>query len=124
MYTDSSNESIGAVICQLDDDNRLRPVEYMSTTLTTSTQSSDNILVKELKAIIAAVNKFDKYITSRSDTICLCNCEPLVQALSGTKESKASIERMKFRLFRYNITYKSIGGHYNPIADFLTFSLL
>ena len=33
IYTDASDESLGAVICQIDDDNRLRPIEYMSATL-------------------------------------------------------------------------------------------
>ena len=120
IYTDASEKSLGAVLCQIADDGRLRPIEYMSQNFSSDIADREDIPSKELRAINAALIKFKPYISKRQDTVVFCDNSANVLGLSASHETSATIEKMKFRITQHGIILKHIAGPSNPIADYLS----
>ena len=120
IYTDASEKTLGAVLCQIADDGRLRPIEYMSQNFSSDIADREDIPSKELRAINAALIKFKPYISKRQDTVVFCDNSANVLGLSASHETSATIEKMKFRITQHGIILKHIAGPSNPIADYLS----
>ena len=120
IYCDASDMAYGAVLCQIADDNRLRPIEYMSQNFSKELQKRKSTPEKELIAILGALLKFKPYISKRQDTVVFSDNSASIFALSGSNEASAVMEKMKFRITQFGIIMKHVSTEHNSIADYLS----
>ncbi|CAF4389893.1 unnamed protein product, partial [Didymodactylos carnosus] len=116
LQTDASDIGIGAVLMQTYPNGDL-PVAYFSQKLS-STQTKWSTTEKECYAILAAIEKWHKYLDGR-EFVLETDHKPLVQ-LNVKAQINAKCERWRLKLQQYRFSLKYIKGHENTMADYLS----
>ena len=117
LQTDSSNEYIGEVLLQEEDDGQLYPVMYASRKLL-DRESRYHITEKEMLAIVWCCNRFYKYLFGSRFTI-HTDCQSLC-ILNNKISNNARVIRWQLYLQSFDFTVKVIKGSENSIADYMT----
>lgn len=117
LTTDASDYGYGAVLEQLDDHERLRPLAYYSKCYT-SAQRNYSVTEKELLSIVMSIEHFHCYLFGKHFQV-FCDHKPL-SFLPNKKNAHSRLERwlMRLSIYKFTITYKE--GANNVIADFLS----
>jgi len=105
IAADASSEGIGAVLLQIQDDGRHRPVWYASRSLTDTEE---------------ACEKFREYVMGMSFTI-ETDHKPLVPLLKTTELAKMPphIQQFRMRLMRYSPEVANVPGKQQTTPDAL-----
>ena len=120
IAADASSEGIGAVLLQIQDDGRRRPVCYASRSLT-DTEKRYAVIEKEALAATWACEKFREYVMGLSFTL-ETDHKPLVPLLKSTELSKMPhrIQRFRMRLMRYSPEVVYVPGKQQTTSDALS----
>lgn len=116
LYTDASNNGIGACLLQQKESD-LKPIVHISRTLSKA-ERKYSIIEKELLAIVWSIVKLKHYLLGRFFTI-KCDHKPLL-ALKRKELKNNRINRWSLILSDYKFDLQSIPGHENILADFLS----
>ena len=114
VASDASQNGIGAVLLQVDDQGNRRPVSYASHSLTPA-EKNYAVIEKEALAATWTCERFSDYVLGINFTL-ETDHRPLVPLLSSTDLSKlpARILRFCLRLMRYSPVVKYVLGE-NPL---------
>ena len=117
IAADASSEGIGAVLLQIQDDGRRRPVCYASRSLT-DTEKRYAVIEKEALAATWACEKFREYVMGLSFTL-ETDHKPLVPLLKTTELAKMPprIQRFRMRLMRYSSEVAYVPGNQQTTPD-------
>ena len=120
IAADASSEGIGAVLLQIQDDSRRRPVCYASRSLT-DTEKRYAVIEKEALAATWACEKFREYVMGLSFTL-ETDHKPLVPLLKSTELAKMPprIQRFRMRLMRYSPEVAYVPGKQQTTPDALS----
>ena len=120
IAANASSERIGAVLLQIQDDGRRRPVCYASRSLT-DTEKRYAVIEKEVLAATWACEKFREYVMGLSFTL-ETDHKPLVPLLKSTELSKMPprIQRFRMRLMRYSPEVAYASGKQQTTPDALS----
>ena len=117
LMTDASKNGLGAVLSQLDDENREKVITYASRSLR---GAEENYPITELEglAVYWAVQYFHKYLLTKPFKI--ITDYSALKALQKTKEPKGRRARfiMELQQYRFEIVHRS--GKSNANADALS----
>jgi hypothetical protein len=116
LQTDASVDGIGAFLRQVTPDGD-RPLAYMSKKLTKA-QTKWPTIEQECYAIVAAIEKWDKYLRGH-EFILETDHEPLLD-LANKEQLNKRCERWRLRLVEYRFKVKHIQGKKNKMADYLS----
>jgi hypothetical protein len=107
LTTDASNKGLGAVLSQIDDDNRERPIAFGSRQLRPA-EFNYSITEKEMLAVLWGMEYFDFYLYGREFDV-YTDHKALEAWNTKGKLNSARIERWNERLQRYscNLKYKN-----------------
>ena len=117
IQSDASDQAVGAVLLQSDDQGVLHPVAYHSEKLKQH-QLAYSTIEKELLSIISAIKKFECYLQLQPLEI-YTDHNPLT-FLERNKHSNQRLLRWSLILQPYTITIRHIKGKNNVIADTLS----
>ena len=120
IAADASSEGFGAVLLQIQDDGRRRPVCYASRSLT-DTEKRYAVIEKEALAATWACEKFREYVMGLSFTL-ETDHKPLVYLLKSTELAKMPprIQRFRMRLMRYSPEVAYVPGKQQTTPDALS----
>ena len=120
VAADASCVGIGAVLMQIQENGKRRPVAYASRSLT-DTERRYATIEKEALAATWACEKFSDYVTGL-DFLLETDHKPLVPLLSSKELAKmpARIQRFKMRMMRFNPRIQHVSGKQQIIADALS----
>lgn len=120
IAADASNEGIGAVLYQTQDNGSRRPVCFISRSLTNAEKNYATI-EKEALAVTWACERLTDYVLGRNFTV-ETDHKPLVPLLSSTELCKMPprIQRFRLRLMRYNVKLTHVAGKDQTTADALS----
>ncbi|XP_055910817.1 uncharacterized protein K02A2.6-like [Eupeodes corollae] len=115
IQTDASQNGLGCCLLQEG-----RPVSFASKSMT-KTETSYAQIEKEFLAIVYGCQKFHDYIYGRHITI-HTDHKPLVSIINRSLEKTYSVrlQRMKVKLFKYDLEIKYVPGKDLHIADLLS----
>ena len=116
VYTDASNDGLGAVLCQPGAEDELHPVVYLSKKLLPREKHLSTI-EKECLAIIWALQRLKPYLWGRTFELCTDH-SPLIWLRSMKTNSK--LMRWALILQDFDFTIKSVKGTLNIVADALS----
>ncbi|VDH97682.1 Hypothetical predicted protein [Mytilus galloprovincialis] len=116
LQTDASDNGIGAILLQ-DEDNIRLPVSYASKKLKASERNYSTI-EKECLAIVWAISKFQRYLYGKQ-FILETDHQPLIY-LQKSKIANARLMRWSLLLQPYRFRIVAIKGKDNVGADFLS----
>jgi hypothetical protein len=120
VVVDASLTGMGAVLCQKDQDNRMRPIYFASRRLTGAVKKYSS---KELDvlAIYFACEKFEQFIGGVPSIVLSDNSAAVSIYSSRFSSNNARIDRWIARLkSKFDLTFKHIAGKINTVADFLS----
>ncbi|KAK6173844.1 hypothetical protein SNE40_017230 [Patella caerulea] len=121
LYTDASNFSVGAYLCQTKRNSKgieeELPVYMLSHTLS-NTQSRWSTIEKECYAIHYALQKLDFYLHD-AEFIIRTDHKPLKYLLDSPMNNK-KLEMWSLTISAYNCKIEYLSGKQNVIADFLS----
>ena len=117
LWVDASNNSVGGILLQPDNNEHLRPVCYISRALSDA-EKKYSITEKEALAVIWSIEKLHIYLYHRQFGV-IVDHHPLQFIFKNRNRASPRIERwqMKLQGYRFSITYKQ--GSKN-IADFIS----
>ncbi|CAA9999650.1 unnamed protein product [Nesidiocoris tenuis] len=122
IAADASENGLGAVICQRDENGNERPIAYGSRTLNDAEKHYASI-DREAAALVFAVTKFHQYVYGKK-FILVTDHKPLVR-IFGCKRDLPKVTNnrlvrwaLSLGSYDYDIEYRS--GKENMIADFLS----
>jgi transposase InsO family protein len=122
LSCDASPVGIGAVLQQRETDGSLRPISYVSRSLSTAERSYAQI-EREALAIVFGTEKFRQYLLGRTFTL-LTDHQPLVILFGDhagiPQMASARIKRWALALAAYSYTVKYISSKENTCADYLS----
>ena len=120
IAADASSSGIGAVILQIQDDGKRRPISYASRSLN-ETEQRYAVIEKEALAATWACEKFSDYVMGLEFTL-ETDHKPLVPLLNSKELAKMPprIQRFKLRMMRFNPTVMYVPGKLQVIADSLS----
>ena len=120
LKCDASGQGMGAVLEQLQEDGKYKPVTYWSS-LFRDYEKNYATGEKEALACVSAIKKLRKYLLGRHFTL-ETDHRSLVTLLSQdkVKTTIARVERWREQLSLYNYTVKYLPGKENEIADWLS----
>ena len=121
ISADSSSFGLGAVLLQKQEDGTMKPVFYISRSLTPTEQRYAQV-EKEALAVTWACEKFASYILGLKDLTIETDHKPLL-ALLKTKnldELSPRIQRFRMKLMRYSYQLEYIQGKNLTTADALS----
>lgn len=118
LFTDASDQALGAVLQQLDDDN-WKPIAFFSKKLN-ETQKKYSAYDKELLAIYSAIKQFKHFLEARHFVI-FTDHKPITYAFCQ-KDEKASPRQLRQLQFisQFTTDIRHISGQNNVIADTLS----
>ena len=116
LYTDSSDDCVGAVLCQNQGQGE-QPIQYVSHKLS-DTQRRWPIIEKEAYAIYYALQKLDHFLHGATFTI-RCDHKPLKYLLSSEMKNR-KIQMWAIAISSYNCKIEYIKGKDNEQADMLS----
>ena len=118
LFTDASPVGVNAILAQLDDEGRWRPVNIASRALNETEKDYDQ-LEREAVAMHFGCTRFKIFLQGISFTHFI-DPEPLKGMMEKSKkEAPARIEKVRLKLQGYNSTIKIVKGKHNP-ADYLS----
>ena len=117
LNCDSSDFSVGACLCQLDDDGNERVVAYYSASMSMA-ERKNGIFFKELLACYSAVMKFRQYLLDREFTL-RSDHSPL-KAVGTLIHPSARVMRMISFLSEFEFKFELRKGCENSDADFVS----
>ena len=120
VSADASNQGLGAVLLQVEEDGKRHPICYASRSLTDA-EKRYAVIDKEALAVTWAREKFSAYISGLHYTI-ETDHKPLTVQLASTELSKMPprILRFRLRLMRYTYEMKYVPGKHQITADALS----
>ena len=120
VAADASNNGIGAVLSQIQEDGTRKPVYYISRSLT-DTEQKYAVIEKEALATTWACERFNDYILGLQFTV-ETDHKPLVPFLTTTELYKMPprIQRFRLRLMRYSPEVVYVQGKSQITADALS----
>ena len=116
LYTDASDDCIGACLCQHHEEGE-KPIYYLSHKLTAS-QTKWPTTEKEAFVIFYALEKLDKYLHD-ADFIIRTDHKPLKCILDSPIQNK-KIQHWKINLRGYNCSIEYTEGKKNVCTDMLS----
>ena len=117
LSTDASKVGVGAVLSQMDEQGRERPIYYASRSLNGAERNYSTI-ERELLAIVYAVEKFRYYLLGKEFTISTDH-NPLT-SLNNLTLSSSRLTRWRLKLAEYDFKIKYKKGQLNNNADALS----
>ncbi len=117
LVTDASNRGVGAMLAQLDDAGRERPISFASAELNKA-QRNYSATHKEGLAVVWAVERFKPYIHGMH-TVVVTDHSALTWLLAH-KEPTQRMARWTMTLMDYDLEFVHRKGKYNAIADALS----
>ena len=117
LYTDASNNCIGACLTQKTDDEEEKPIYFLSHKLS-QTQTRWSTIEKEGFAIYYALQKLDHYLHNAKFTI-KTDHKPLKYILDSPMQNK-KIQLWALSIAGYNTQVEYIKGKENHCADLLS----
>lgn len=119
LITDASPVGLGAVLVQEQCTKELKPVAYISRSLS-STEERYSQIERETLACVWAVERFHNYLFGNEFVLCVDN-KPLTSLLAPNckKILPPRIQRLAWRLYQYNYKIEHVVGEKN-IADLLS----
>ena len=120
IAADASNYGIGAVLLQVQEDGKRRPICYASRSLS-ETEQRYAVIEKEALASTWACEKFSDYVMGL-EFILETDHKPLVPLLNSKELAKMPlrIQRFKLRMMRFNPKVEYVPGKQQVIADSLS----
>ena len=120
VAADASNNGIGAVLSQIQEDGTRKPVYYISRSLT-NTEQKYAVIEKEALATTWACERFNDYILGLQFTV-ETDYKPLAPLLTTTELYKMPprIQRFRLRLMRYSPEVVYVQGKSQITADALS----
>ena len=117
VQMDASLTSLGAVLCQLDDEKKEHPIAYASRSMS-KTERNYGMPEKECLAVMWATKKFRPYIYGRHFTLHTDN-KALSQVVKlDAPEGKMARWQLKLRSMDFSVVHKK--REFNTNADALT----
>lgn len=115
LQTDASKYGLGCCLMQEG-----KPIAFASRSLSKAEINYGQV-DKEFLAIIFACEKFNYFIYGKQVTV-LTDHKPLIGIMNKElhKVPSARLQRMKLRLFKYQLKLKYVPGKYLYIADYLS----
>ena len=117
LVTDASDRGVGAMLAQLDDAQKERPIAFASAELKPA-QRNYSATHKEGLAVVWAVEHFKPYIHGMH-TVVVTDHSALTWILSN-KEPSQRMARWTMTLMEYDLTIVHRKGKYNAVADALS----
>ena len=119
LRTDASQQAIGAVLLQADQDdpNELHPVAYASRKLNSAERAYATV-EQECLALIWGIQKFQLYLYGKHFTL-QCDNQPMM-FLAAAPKLNAKLMRWSLLLQNYSFQVEYIKGENNKMADFLS----
>ena len=117
LQTDASNVGLGAVLLQSDDNDQLRPIAYISRSLTKAEQNYSTT-EKEFLAIVWAFHRFHPYLHG-SNTSVETDHQPLLSLIKKA-HPPGRLLRWALALQDYTFTLRYRHGSQNIVADGLS----
>lgn len=121
LYTDASNEAMGAILSQKDDDGREHPIYYASKTFR-GYEKHMSVSEKEMAAAVFGVKEFRHFLIDAKFT--LITDHSALKYLLNMKDPTGKLARWSIYLsqFRFVIVHRKGNKHAN--ADYLSRLLL
>ena len=118
LQVDASTQAVGGILSQRDDEQRLRPIAFFSSGLTSARK---NYSAGELEcwALIASARKFRKYLQAAPNIRFLTDYNPLVW-LRAQKDPRGKFARWIQELESLDYTIQHVKGTENLPADYLS----
>ncbi|KKA21648.1 Transposon-encoded protein with TYA [Rasamsonia emersonii CBS 393.64] len=113
VYTDASNDAASAILCQKDDNERMRPVMIWSKKFSTS-ERKYSTPDQELLAIVWGMERFRPYVEGARYTVIVRSDHANLRNFMTTKDLKPLQVRWAERLSRFDFVIEHIQGHLNP----------
>jgi hypothetical protein len=120
VAADASSFGLGAVLIQIQEDGKRRPVCYASRSLS-ETEQRYAVIEKEALAATWACEKFSEYVLGL-DFLLETDHKPLVPLLSSKELAKMPprIQRFRLRMMRFSPRVQHVSGKQQVIADSLS----
>src|ERR1700723_1242714 len=119
VHTDASNYALGAVISQLDDKKRLRPVLFYSRKFLPA-ERNYSTPDKELLAIVQTLKKYRHYLQGTKFPVIVKSDHQNLKTFTTTKTLNARQARWAEELSSYDFVIEHIKGKENTVADALS----
>ena len=119
LAVDASQEGVGAVLMQPDQDQVNHPVCYFSKKFTQA-QRNYSVIEQELLAIILALQHFEVYVPSHGPRITVYSDHSPLQFLNRFKFKNVRLTRWSLLLQEYNLEVHHVKGADNVVADCLS----
>lgn len=117
LQCDASNTGIGAVLFQMDQDEKEKPIYFYSSKLTTS-EKNYSVTERECLAVIKAIKKFRPYIEGYHFEIYTDHSS--LKWLMTTKDLSGRLARWSLKLQPYSFTIHHRKGSLNVVPDCLS----
>ena len=117
LYTDACDEGLGAVLCQEDDEQKLRPVAFYSRKLK-AYERKYAIREKELMAIVFAMEHYKVYLYGK-EFVVRTDHRPL-QWLKDLKNPSTRLARWLIIARQFAFRIEFVSGTQNAAADALS----
>jgi hypothetical protein len=126
LMTDASGVGIGAALCQLDEQERLRPILFLSRKLNKA-ERNYHALEREALAVVTAVTKLRYYLFGRKFTL-LTDASALRQVFGeqvpagahGVLKHSPRMVRWALSLANYDFEIIHVPGQKMVVADYLS----
>ena len=119
LTVDASDEGIGAVLMQEDDEGHLHPVSYYSKKLNKH-QRMYATVEKELFALISSIRHFEIYITANAKCTKVYTDHNPLTFLERMRNWNRKLQAWYLNLQEYNLEVVHITGKDNVVADSLS----
>ena len=119
VFADASNYALGAMICQKDEKERMRPVLFYSRKLLPA-EMNYSTADKELLAIVQTLKKFRHYLQGTKYPVIVKSDHANLRAFTTTKVLNGRQARWAEELSSYDFSIEHVKGKENVVADALS----
>ena len=118
LYTDASKSGLGAILTQLKDDGKERPIAYASRTLSKSEQNYDTHKLEFLALKLSVTDCFHEYLYGGTFNVYM-DSNPLTYILTTVKlDAIAQQQVASLRPYNFSLHYNP--ARQNTVADSLS----